>query len=477
MLPKLQAALTHGCRIPRGAAVVVAVSGGADSMALLHAFHALAPRQGWRLTVAHLHHGIRGARADEDARFVRQAVRRLRLPCVVGRADVPALARRRGVSLEMAARTARYAFLLRTARRAGADVVATAHTADDQAETVLLKLLRGAGRTGLSGIAPETAVGGCRVVRPLLGVSRSAILAYLRQAGAAWREDETNADRSFLRNRVRHDLLPLLEREFNPRIRETLNRMSRIFAAEDEWLEELAARSAADCEVPAPGRDATGTALACDRLRRLPLAVRRRVLRHWLIRRGVPESCLDFETLERVTALNDAARGNKVLLLGEGCRVRRSYGRLHLGAADPAASSAFMAVLRVPGTTLIPGAGWRIVTRLAPGLVKERAPCAGTLPARASFSAAAWDRQAIAVRPWKAGDRMAPWGLAGTKKIQDILVDQKVPRAERQRLPVFESGGEIVWLPGYRVARSWAVTDPDALNLQVRIERYRSQST
>lgn len=183
--------------IPAGSRLLVAVSGGADSVALLHILQSLAKRKRWRLTVAHLEHGIRGKSSRADAAFVQSLARHFKIPCVVGHAKVPDLAQKEGVSLEMAARQARYAFLVRTARRVGAGLIATAHTADDQVETMLMKFLRGAGRGGLSGIAPESVVSGIPVVRPLLAVPRAEIERFLRAHQFAWREDETNTDTVF----------------------------------------------------------------------------------------------------------------------------------------------------------------------------------------------------------------------------------------------------------------------------------------
>ena len=455
--------------LPTGSHILVAVSGGADSMALLHALHAEARRCRWRLTVAHLHHGLRGKAADGDRAFVQDVAAGLKLPCVVGRARVATLARRQHVSLEMAGRAARYAFLARTARRAKADVIATAHTANDQAETVLLKLLRGAGRSGLSGIPVEIRLHDSRIVRPLLDCSRDEIVSYLRAASISWREDSSNADRAMLRNRVRHELLPLLEREFNPRIRETLARTSRIFAAEDAWLEDLTAGLLRHCEERRPTRGRSLPALSCSRLNDLPLAARRRVIRQWLIRRRLPDAALDFETVDRIVSLGATDGRSRALSLGAERVVRRSYGQLIL-ENNTLSVAPVCRTLRVPGVTRVPGLGLRITARLESGLVTERYPCAGTLPASASFSAAVWDRRPITVRSWRAGDRIAPWGMTGTRKVQDILVDQKIPRSERSRIQVFECDGEIVWLPGYRVARAWAVTNPKAANLQIRID-------
>ena len=209
-------------------------------MALLLILHALAPVFRIKLTVAHLNHGIRGKSAAADAAFVRKLARTLGLPCVCGRANVPRLARKSRLSVEMAARQARYAFLSEVARTVEADVLATAHTADDQAETILLKLARGAGPRGLAGIPREGRVNGLRVIRPLLDIPRKDIVRYLRSRRQSWREDESNDSLAHLRNRIRHKVLPLLESELNPEIRPALIRTAEILREEDRCLDGMA---------------------------------------------------------------------------------------------------------------------------------------------------------------------------------------------------------------------------------------------
>ena len=446
-----------------GAHVLVAVSGGADSVALLHALHALAKRKRWQLTVAHLEHGIRGKDSRDDAAFVRGLARRLNLPCVVGRAKVPQLARQQGVSLEMAAREARYAFLVRTARRVGASLMATAHTADDQVETILLKFLRGAGRGGLSGMAPETVVSGLRVIRPLLAVTRAHIEAYLRAGKYAWREDETNTDPAFLRNRVRHELLPLLERDYNPGIRQTLQRTQAVLAAEDEWLDDLARKILAECRdtgwiAPSLARSNAGRdpgvhpedekTISRRLLGAHPLAARRRVIRLWLFGQGVPEAGLAFDAVSRVDRLLGRSAGSGTVELSGGWKVQRHYDCLRVGSPEKAGLPAEKVKLKLPGKTAIPGWGITLTVALGSGLVKEQGGGPGALPARASLNAAVWAQRPLWIRGWKPGDRMIPFGMKGSRKIQDILGDAKVPRAERSRVPVVECEGEIIWIPG-----------------------------
>jgi tRNA(Ile)-lysidine synthase len=459
---RMLATIRGRARVPPGSTLLVAVSGGADSVALLDALRRIAPRLRLRLAVAHLNHGIRGRAADADAAFVRALAKAHKLPCVVGRADVPRLARRRGVSLEMAAREARYRFLAAAARRTGADAIATAHTADDQAETILLNLLRGTGAQGLAGIPYVGTAHGRRIVRPLLEATRADVVAYLRRRRLAWREDATNRDPAFLRNRVRHELLPLLEARFNPRVRAALLRAGHIAEAEDAWLEDLAGRALAGCL-------ARGV-LSADRLRALPLGARRRVLRLWLARAGVPASAVDFDAVERLDRAVRRDRGSERVALRGGWTAQRAYGELRLRRAAPSPAPAFRRQLRIPGRTVLRGPGVEVTAQLAPGLVRERPPRPGAGPARASLSTAAWARRPLTARSWKPGDRMRPFGMKGSKKVQDILVDAKVPRAERAAVPIVECGGEIVWIPGYRIAQGWEVRDPagEALQLAVR---------
>ncbi len=455
----------HGL-LRAGDHVLVAVSGGADSVALAYALHFLWRQHRVSITLAHLNHRIRGRAADRDAAFVSELAWRLGLNCVQGRADVPFIARKRGISLEMAARESRYDFLEQTAREIGANCIATAHTADDQVETVLLKLTRGAGPQGVSGIPYCADRRGLRVIRPCRDVSHAEAVRFLRRHGLIWREDKSNLDMTFLRNRVRHQVLPLLESKLNPQVRRAILRTAELLREENEWLDSIARGLWGEC-----AEGAKRDKLNVEKLNGLPLAARRRVLRLWLVAGGVDADQLGFETIENIERLLVAPRGTKAVPVSGAHRVVRCYKNLTLEKQAAEAAGSFSEKIAVPGETVLPGRGLRIVAKWATGVIRERGGRAGDLPAAASLGADAVGRSAILVRSWKAGDRMKPFGMTGSCKLQDLFVDQKVPRASRERVPVFECRGEIVWIPGYRIARGWEVKGSRAKALHIYVRQ------
>ncbi len=466
MLRAIDQTLRKHRLIRRGDHVLVAVSGGADSVALAYALHFLRKRHHLQLTLAHLNHGIRGRAADEDARFVNELAWRLGLPCMQARIDVPRRAQHDRVSLEMAARDARYEYFARTAREVGADRLATAHTADDQVETIVLKMARGAGARGLGGIPYESVRRGLRVIRPMRDISHREAVAFLKRHGLAWREDQSNHDPAFLRNRVRYEILPILESRLNPQIRRALLRAGEVLRAEDEWLDQLAQKQFARCLARKGGLD-----LRVDRLGRLPLAARRRVLRLWLAAGGVDLDEVDFDAVERAEHLLEAPAGTRSVPLSERRRIVRRYQSLRLEGAGRARDAAFRCALIIPGETILPEQGLRIVTRWDHGLLRQTRARIGQFPAEASFGAAAVRRGRIVVRSWQPGDRIRPFGFGGSCKLQDVFVDQKIPADQRAAVPVLECRGEILWVPGYRVAQGWEVPDPAGASLHVWVQR------
>lgn len=440
MLDHVQCALERHAMVKRGELLLVAVSGGADSVALLHALWHLRKQLGLRLAVTHLNHGIRGMAADADAAFVRRLARRLKLPLVEERADVPQQARVDGISLEMAARAARYAFFQRTATKLGAAAMAVAHNADDQVETILLRIARGTGPDGLAGMNPVSQRDGLKIVRPLLGVTRADIVDYLKHSRLRWREDASNRDLHHLRNRVRHEILPLLERRLNPQIRTALLRLADVMRDEND-----------DNDLVAQAMVVSGL-LSVKQLLTFGRAMRRRIIRLWLFAGQVEADRVTFDAVESILTLLADQYGTKFLDLGGGWKVVRRYNELMLERSPDAAAPL-----------------WKLDIKQRRGILKEKPTSPGHLPACATINARAVGGSPLLVRAARPGDRMAPLGMEGTKKLQDIFTDAKVPRDRRAQIPVVECRGQIVWLPGYRVARGWEVPNPQSRSLRLTL--------
>ncbi|GAA3746634.1 tRNA lysidine(34) synthetase TilS [Terriglobus aquaticus] len=358
-MPKPISLQLNPALLPMGSRVCVAASGGADSTALLLALHEAATALGIGLSAAHLHHGIRGSEADADRDFVRALCLRLNLPLHEAEADVPATAAVAGEGLEEAARNARLGFFARLLGNGAADRVATAHTADDQAETVLMKLLRGAWIEGLGGIAPALPVdtdgrpcreGGVgQIVRPLLGATREQVIAFLKSRGQVWREDATNADPAFTRNRIRAELMPLL-RTFNPGVVATLGATAELAREEDRrWQPEIVRvyqeLAVAGRPVRGGGRavstapDEQTVAFDLARLKVLDLPARRRLLRFAAERMGVPLNSAETARVLQLAGLAPPdslpdptvpSRPNSRLQLRDGLRAERSVRELRL---------------------------------------------------------------------------------------------------------------------------------------------------
>jgi tRNA(Ile)-lysidine synthase len=425
---------------PSGGPVLAAVSGGADSMALMHLLH----RAGLACGIAYFDHQTRQGASTEDGRFVAEAARALGLPFHLGGADIAALAITSSESFEMAARRARYAFLLDTARAHGYAAIATGHHADDQAETVLLRLLRGSSPAGLAGIPPTRVENGVHIIRPLLESTRVEIRVWLENEGIPWREDVTNAETDALRNRVRHELLPLLAREINPGITAALNRVAALQRMDSALLEKLA--TSAQNEI-----DAGAGRVARAAFRALDTALQFRCLADRI--RGVGGDA-DFEIVSRAVAFMVHGPAGKKIDLGNGKAVFLSADHA-LFAPMNAESSTDEIRLPIPGAASDFGRHFtaRPLDALPP--VPLAAYChAG----RQVFDADAITN-AFVIRHRRTGDRIRPLGMEGTRKLKDLFNDRGLTLPERVQQLVVESGGKIIWIPGHAVSRDVAVTE------------------
>ena len=432
--------------VPPGGRVLVALSGGPDSVALLHLLREL--EAGGELAIAgaaHFNHQLRGEAADADERFCRELTAGLGVPLEIGTQDVRALAKLQHRSIEDAARTARYAFLEAAADRLRADAIAVGHSRDDQAETFLLRLLRGAGPRGLAGIRPKAG----RVVRPLIETSRSDLREYAAARGLAFREDDTNADVAIPRNRVRHQLLPLL-RGYSPAVAEVLAREADIAREDEDFLSQCAIELASSVVLVTK----RGFELSLDRVRALHPALATRVVREAL-NRAAPGQFFGRDHTLSVLALAGARPGAAVSV--PGATARREGGRLVLsaGAAPEPFSNSFRFPLSIPGRVALPG--WTVSAHACPdGMTAPR------FSAAAVSVAAGGLKLPLAVRSRRPGDKFRPLGMGGRgRKLQDFLVDRKVARNERDTLPlVVDSDDRIVWVVGQSVAEDFRVTGP-----------------
>ncbi len=457
----------------QGARIVVAVSGGADSMALLYIMEELAGKLNLELIVAHLNHHIRGKEADKDEAFVFEVVRNMGLQFVAGSSYVRRIASRRGISLEMAARKARYSFLGKTVRTTNSSCAALAHTADDQVENVILKLSRGSGLRGLSGMDWKSLPAGFPVIRPLLNVYKDELTGFLKRKGLGWREDASNKDLKIMRNAVRHEVIPALESRLNPSFKETVRRNMDILREEDKWLQTLASQLLRRC---AGARDKTGRpALNIQELKKLSPAELRRVVHLWIVRAKIASESPDCATITRIEKLVGNKKGTGAVPIGNGCLVHRVYDRLVLEncAGKNAIESSrgrFRAVtISIPGQTKLPRTRLKITARKKPGLSLDKSGNIGCPPLSGTVSLEKLGNRKLTARTWRKGDRISPTGMSGSKKVQDIFVDQKVPPEQRKTIPLIVCENELVWLPGYSVARDWTIKDPSRPNIQLSL--------
>ena len=471
VLDRVRQSIERDHLLSSGETVVVGVSGGADSLCLLHVLCRLKREYRLALHVAHLHHGLRGADADADAGFVQNLAVDWGLPCTMERVDVPGLAREHHLSIEEAARRARYTFLWEVAEATGAGIIAVGHNADDQSETVLMHWVRGAGLAGLRGMLPRTSLGDYRLlgtpqfpgptssvwlIRPVLEVTRGEIEAYCERNSLVPRFDQSNLDTTYFRNWLRQEVLPLLAHH-NPNVKEVIRRSARVIAddyallrsvLEETWgqvvVEEAAGRIVFDLEA----------------WRHLPASLKRSTLREAIhcLRRSLRN--INFLHVENAHLVaRDGATGDQATL-PQGLVLTVGYDRLTIsdaGDAEPQPDWPLLSpgqghlAVKLPGTTSLPELGWSLVAD-----VVARAD----LPIGWESNAEPWcafvDMEAVGRSLWlrtrQPGDRFQPLGMGGRSvKLADFLTNVKVPHGVRDHLPLLAGKGGIVWVCGQRL--------------------------
>jgi tRNA(Ile)-lysidine synthase len=452
--------------IREGDGVVVAVSGGPDSMALLHVMLKLADRLKLRVVAAHMNHMFRGEESAEEADFVANYAAAAGIPCEVVHCDIPRKAEQQGGNPHAIAREERYRFLLQTAKQHRCQRIALAHHADDQAETVLMRLLRGTGPSGLAGIPARRTEQNVELIRPFLRIYKQTLVAYCEQQGLEYRIDSSNKERKYYRNRIRLDALPYLK-QYNPQLSESLIRLSDMMRAEDDFLDQeagdvLARWSYSDGMYEFPRKE----------YMHLHLALQRRCLK--LILKYVSQGAdVDFRVLEdaRKAVVQESTPSLRLNL--PGCTMVREYDNVCLIQSALEAEQAVepFELEWTPGPELSSG-----LQLLGPGITMEWSwMTSKEARVRSDSRLEVWFdgdqiRYPLRFRPRKAGDRIRPFGLNGTKKVKDMYVDEKLPPAHRLRLPVLADGeGTILWIPGVRRSDHALVNEMTARVLYMKV--------
>lgn len=458
LFTRLQCHVADQHLLKRGTRLVVAVSGGVDSMVLLRLLHALAPRFHWQLSVAHFNHRLRGRASAADQQLVQKIARRLRLPCDVGAVNVRQAARVAGVSLEMAARQARHAFLAECARRRRARIVALAHHADDQVELFLMRLLRGAGSAGLAGMKPQSpspADHRLRLIRPLLQLTKTELIACAEAMRWPFREDASNASAEFERNWVRQELLPCLRRR-QPAAAQAILRSMEILGAEADFVSRAAEAHRAGLASPSKPTVPPFT--------QLHPAVQRRILQQELRDLGVEPTWTVVELLRE-------RAGQRVNVGPQLGVVRDTDGEVSTIQDAPLEfePKAQVICLNLRLTHGCQQLGkvrveWR-VRRCSPrGVLTRRA-------AREVFDAERVGARMV-LRHWRPGDRYQPIGMPRAVKLQDWFTNRKIPAARRRQLVLAESEhGEVFWVEGERISEACKVTAATRKVVEIRWKR------
>ena len=439
-----------------GDRVVAAVSGGVDSVVLLHLLAGDRMRLQLDLLVAHFNHQLRGRDADADEQFVGALAGKLGLSFRAGRGDVRSRAREQRMGVEVTARELRYEFLHEVRRETGAGRIATGHNADDNAETMLLHLFRGAGVRGLAGIPVQRNEG--LIIRPLLFATRNEIAAYAREQGITFREDTTNAEDDRARNVIRHHILPVARSRVQPGVVRTLLRTAEVFRELDSYLAQIARTGLDQVIIRRTGEEVH---LSLPILLSFPTAIRQYLVMH--VAETTTGLRLRSDRVNAVLAMTGQQPGRRITL-GRGWEVIRERDTLCLLAARKTGTF----TIQVSPETEYPVGDARFSFSIERGCEPEHRSGGNEEQVDAELTGAT----PLVLRSWRPGDRFTPLGMTGTKKISDFLVDAGIPLREKHRHPVLvTSGGEIIWLCGLRIDERFKITARTKGTLRLRFQR------
>jgi tRNA(Ile)-lysidine synthase len=453
ILSRVRGAIQRNHMIEPGDQIGVAVSGGVDSVVLLDILTHLKEELHISLMVLHLNHGIRGEEAERDQQFVQALSNKYALPYFVREVDVPGHMQERSLSLQESARELRYRFFKESLHIHALDKIAIGQTADDQAETVLMRVLTGGGAGSLKGIPAVRR----SYVRPLIDVWRGELLTYAQHRGISFVEDSSNAKKAYLRNRIRHELLPILQ-EYNPNIKERLLQLAQVLGADENYLDTLVGQVikrivAEDEEV----------SISVSQLLSLPPALQTRVLQHAFMRSSGGE-VLEYRHVRGILQLIQGKKGSKRLALPHGHWACRIYDTLVLERGEKQSEKITPETeLLIPGGTRLEGFGKEI----------EAAVVEGRITPRSNPREACLDYHQLGfplrVRSFRPGDRFMPLGMKGNKKLKDFFIDLKVPRSERSKIPLVISEGDICWVGGWRIDERFKIAEETKKSVKLTI--------
>ncbi len=448
IIEKVKRTIDYYSMLRKGEKVLIACSGGPDSIALLHILYRLSTHYDISLVGFHLNHRLRGEEADRDQRFVERVFRRLNLPLIIRSYNVYEYSKERRLSIEQGAREIRYKLLEEVREERGADKIALGHTSNDNLETVILHLVRGAGMQGLSGIPPKRD----KIIRPLIEVKREEVLKFLRAESIRYRMDRTNKDTKIPRNLIRMRVIPLLLK-LNPKLIDTVARSARVLREEDEFIREFVDRALKESVIE---KDERGLWVDIQSLSYYNLIIRRRIIRDL-----IPE--LDLGLVERVLELMEGESG-KFLELPKGLVAIKEYDRLYLGKWEKPPEG--ILEVKIGGVTPIKGWG-AIKTEIREDIdIKER---------RKGVEIFDFDRiePPLFLRRRKPGDRFQPFGLPSSKKLKEIMINDKIPRRLRDYPILLCDRKGILLILGGRRSNLAKVDSKTKRFLMVEIERER----
>ncbi|EIW19645.1 MULTISPECIES: tRNA lysidine(34) synthetase TilS [Pelosinus] len=456
MLEKVKAWIDRNGLLEQEDTIVVACSGGPDSLALLHILAAFRSEYNMHMVVAHVDHMLRGDESAMEAAFVVDFCAKRSLICYHKAIDVPAFMKETGKSGEEAARIVRYQYLRQVAKEVGGAKIATGHHRDDQAETVLMNMLRGSGSAGIRGMQPMNG----DIIRPLLSVSRADIIAYCKMEQLEPKFDSSNFETNYLRNRIRIHLLPELEKQYNSAVKDSLCRTATIVGDEHDfirhtaksiWLEVVKEKN--HCLL-----------LVAKQLKLIHIAVTREIIRLAIEKKQGSLTGISFYHVETLIEMLFHGRVGSILQLPGGLTIHKTYDGLYVGKKPFALTNQAAYAgqeLTIPGITQIQQLGIQISAELTAVQIKSQ------------LNVAVFDADELSlplfVRTRRVGDRFMPLGFAGNKKVKDFFIDEKIPRELRDLVPIICDEGGILWIGGYRQSRRGEVTDKTKTFLQLRI--------